>query len=166
MKNLTKQHKIIIGIVAAIILIIAIVLIVKAVKKKKAAKELENNETPKDGAANTLTNSNAPTSETNTNGNSKTYVKLPLGSFPIKPGDISRLVYIMQRYLNVIHAAGLKEDGVYGSETKEAVKSFVGVENISIQKAAELFKRVEEAGKQADFKTFKNDLAVAFGVFK
>lgn len=165
MKNLTKQHKIILGIVVAIILIIATVLIVKAVKKKKAAKELENNETPKDGAANTLT-SNAPTSETNTNGNSKTYVKLPLGSFPIKPGDKNRLVYILQRYLNIMHATGLKEDGIYGQKTKEALKSFVGVENISIEKAAELFERVKEAGKQADFITFKNDLAVAFGVFK
>lgn len=166
MKNLTKEHKIIIGIVAAIFLIIAIVLIVKVVKKKKAAKELENIETSKDGAANTTINSNAPTSETNTNGNTKTYVELPLGSFPIKPGDKSRLVYIMQRYLNVMHAAGLKEDGKYGSNTKDAIKSFVGAENISIQKAAELFERVKNAGKQADFITFKNDLAVAFGVFK
>ncbi len=53
------------------------------------------------------------------NANQSAYASLPLGSFPIKKGQKSKFVWILQTYANCKHKANLKIDGNMGTKTEE-----------------------------------------------
>ena len=67
------------------------------------------------------------------------FKSLPTGSFPIKYGSKSKLVYLLQSALNKLYNAGLTLDGDFGEKTKTALKSAYGIEQVDFKTAKKIY---------------------------
>ncbi len=152
MKNLSTKQKIVIGIIAGVTVALIVILLVIRAKRRKALEQPEIPDYTVGGG------SQGGGQNLGTPQPSNTFKNLPMGTFPVKYGDKNKIVYILQRYLNVMHNEALKEDGIYGSNTKAALLKNISTETISRDKAVELIQTANNAGKGAKFADLLTDL--------
>ena len=116
-------------------------------KKEKEGGLIEGSVTLIDVAPSTPSTPYVPSTPTSSNtvATSSKFESLNTGSFPIKKGQTSKLVYLLQSVLNYVYGAGLTPDGVFGSKTETALNKATGKTQISNkQEAMLLVARVEE----------------------
>jgi|GEM_PF-1474108 len=130
-----KSVKIFIGVAVAVVILVVVFVLVKKANQKRAAALVPGGATggtsggsSSGGSGGTTINvgGNNTTPPATVRQPSKTFLDLPQGTFPVKKGQKSKLVYMLQRYINVRFGQNLVEDGSYGDKTEEAAKKTLG----------------------------------------
>lgn len=67
------------------------------------------------------------------------YKNLPTGSFPLRKGQKSKLVFLVQYTMNLLYGNDLKLDGDFGSKTQAAISNSLKTEQVSKDDAVKLF---------------------------
>lgn len=131
-----KQKKIVAWSIIALIALFVIIVIAKARKKAKlkAAQEAET-----DPAINLNVNieNPAPAAPVNTTtyvsqpaASFKTYSEADQSGFPVKLGDYSNRVGVIQKYLNKYYNAGLTVDNNFGNATLTALRNNLKTDSV------------------------------------
>lgn len=125
MKDLSK--KIIFYVI--VIAVIIIVLVLTLQNNNKSGKK-----NPDEGSGDTNNgnnNSNKPKPVKAPSSSMDLYKTLPSGSFPLKKGQKSKLVFLLQYSLNLLYGTNLILDGDFGSNTQQAVsKKLEGIVSV------------------------------------
>jgi len=129
-----EKHKNIIFFVifiAIIIIVLVLTLRNKAAKAGNAPKQPEVK--PPAGTGSDLPHVKAPATAL------EAYKNLPSGTFPLKKGQKSKLVFLIQYALNLLYGTSLKLDGDFGSKTQTAITDNLKTAEISKDLAVKLF---------------------------
>ena len=137
MKKLSKKQKKNIWIFGGILLALVILIVVISNSKKK-----NRNKSQDDGAGGSVTPGQSENLETvapvykvynawqDNAEQISLYKSLPAGQWPVKYGDKSKLVLMLQYALNKNNRANIAEDGQFGNQTATALNNAHGVNEV------------------------------------
>ena len=130
-----KKNKKLIIIIVIIIVIIVIGVVIYKKNEKKKADALINAGKPSGTGKPVNTGAYTPSGQPVAD----VFSGLPTGSLPIKYGDKSKLVFLLQTSLNKIKGSGLTVDGIFGDMTKAALQSSYGVAQVDGATAQKIY---------------------------
>lgn len=138
-----KGTKIFLAVVGVVVFVALGFYLWTAIKAKREATKAAEGAGNASGSTGTAAGNSATKPKPQATGTvTPAYIALPEGDFPLKKGSKSRLVWLLQLYLNERHSAGIAIDGSFGPATELACQKNLGVVQISKAKAEELIKSV------------------------
>lgn len=150
---MTKQNKIVTGVIVVVIVVILVYFLWYKPRKDRQEAELDAPAGP------------TPVAHTAHTGSGVNFDSLPPGSFPIKKGDKSKLVYLLQKALNDLKGAKLSVDGNFGPATETALQSFYRVKSVDKELGQRIYTEYQiRAQQNSDYAKAADAIGAAMGI--
>lgn len=141
-----KGTKIFLGVVGVLGLVVLGWVIYDHIRKKRESEAAAAGGAANAGAGGTSAGTQGkPSAPAPVSTVTPAYTALPEGDFPLKKGSKSRLVWLLQLYLNARYSAGLSVDGNFGPATEYACQRNLGTTQVTKAKAEEIIRSVPTA---------------------